>query len=228
MATKLIPSQVAGEPGGLYTEVFGALEFSSTYGSLIGATATATVTATESGGAVTSVTIGAGGTYGTIPPALVVVGGGGSGAVLQAVVSSNTVSAVNIIKPGSGYTTNPSVLVLNELLLIDFVNSNHAGWPTFLEAKTTASRSAPRQWHFNLAGSLVGGAAVFSMDLIPIPAEVAPSVPLATLGGVGFSLANAAVRLYKNGTEFTPGTTLDSGLTGTLQNALRLKYKKNL
>lgn len=70
--------------------------------------ATATATASVSGGAVTSVTVtDGGGGYSTAP--LVRFFGTGTGAAATAVVTNGAVSAINVTSGGTGYTSPPSV-----------------------------------------------------------------------------------------------------------------------
>jgi hypothetical protein len=72
-----------------------------------GATATAVLTAD----AVTSVTIGTGGTGYTNAPSVTFTGGGGTGAAATATVSGGAVTAINITNGGSGYTSAPTVVI---------------------------------------------------------------------------------------------------------------------
>lgn len=69
----------------------------------------ATGSAALSGGGVSAVTIGVGGTAYTNPPTVVFSGGGGSGASAYATVANGAVTGVTITVAGSGYTTAPSV-----------------------------------------------------------------------------------------------------------------------
>ena len=58
---------------------------------------------------ITNVTISSGGTSYYGAPQLVVAGGGGYGLKLDAVVSNGTISQVNILESGAGFTSSPSV-----------------------------------------------------------------------------------------------------------------------
>ncbi|WP_215754211.1 hypothetical protein [Acetobacter sp. P5B1] len=72
-----------------------------------GATATAAIT----DGAVSSVTVSAGGTGYSVAPIVSLTGGGGTGATAVAVVSGGAVTAINVVSAGSGYTTAPTVTI---------------------------------------------------------------------------------------------------------------------
>lgn len=76
-----------------------------------GAGAGATGTAVETGGAVTSITLGAGGSGYTTAPGVVITGGGGSGATATATISGGAVTGFVVTNGGSGYTSAPTVTV---------------------------------------------------------------------------------------------------------------------
>jgi YHYH protein len=67
--------------------------------------------ATISGGAVTLVTVSAGGSLYQSPPAVTFTGGGGSGASATAVVSGGVVAGVTMVSGGLGYTSAPAVTI---------------------------------------------------------------------------------------------------------------------
>ena len=69
----------------------------------------ATATATVDDGAVTAVTVSAGGSDYTVAPVVSLSGGGGSGATAVAVVSDGAVTAINVVSAGTGYTSAPTV-----------------------------------------------------------------------------------------------------------------------
>jgi len=65
-------------------------------------------------GKIISVTINHGGTgyvSGDCAPYLTVTGGGGTGAILEAVVTDGVITGVNVINPGSGYTSAPTITI---------------------------------------------------------------------------------------------------------------------
>lgn len=67
--------------------------------------AAATVTFTESGGAYTAPVITSGGSGYIVPPKVTPTGATGSGAVLTAEITGGVVTGINIVDPGTGYTT---------------------------------------------------------------------------------------------------------------------------
>ena len=71
----------------------------------------AAAAATVSGGAVTVVSVTAGGTLYQSVPLVTFSGGGGSGAAATAVLNNGIVTAVNITSGGSGYTSTPTVKI---------------------------------------------------------------------------------------------------------------------
>ena len=74
----------------------------------------AKATSTITGDAVTSITITDGGAHykQATPPSVTITGGGGSGATATATVSSTgIVNGITITSGGSGYTTNPTVVI---------------------------------------------------------------------------------------------------------------------
>lgn len=72
-----------------------------------GGTGTAALTAT----AVTSVTVGVGGTGYTAAPAITFTGGGGSGAAAHAVLTAGVITSFVVTAGGTGYTSVPTVVV---------------------------------------------------------------------------------------------------------------------
>jgi hypothetical protein len=71
----------------------------------------ATGTASVSGGAVTSVTVTAGGMQYQSAPLVTFSGGGGTGAAATALLTGGVVTAVNVTNGGSGYTSPPVVTI---------------------------------------------------------------------------------------------------------------------
>lgn len=115
-----------------------------------GATATATVT----GGEVTGLTVGAGGTgYTTAPLVALTGGGGGTGATATATVSGGAVTGFTVTNPGSGYTSAPTVTLTPAATSdigpqLDTLRSAEGGWnglafDTELDADT---KEAAAQW----------------------------------------------------------------------------------
>ena len=72
-------------------------------------------TAVVVGGAVTSITVTAGGSGYTTAPTVSITGGGGSGAAGTAVVVGGVVTSITVTAGGSGYTTAPTVSLTNVL-----------------------------------------------------------------------------------------------------------------
>ena len=64
-----------------------------------------------SGGAVTSVTVTAGGANYQSPPAVTFTGGGGSGAAATALVSGGVVTGLALVSGGTGYTSAPTLVI---------------------------------------------------------------------------------------------------------------------
>lgn len=226
MSSVLRVSKVMGEPGGLQTEIFGQLIFSGAYGDLIGVSSGATVTATESGGVVTSASVSGGGSGYTVPPALVVLGGGGFGAELKATISGGAVSAVTVVRGGLGYTSNPSVLVVNEFLILDFVDQNTMSLPIFKEALTSASIKPPIEVQWNYDPTYQGGAATYTFRLIPVGVLTAPLISSSLLA-FGNQMALVGVEVFKNAAQFTVGSNYDAALTSSNLSTVALKYRKN-
>lgn len=78
----------------------------------------ATATATAAGNVVTGVSVTAAGSGYIIPPAVVLEGGGGSGATAVAVLNAEgEVTAINVVNPGTGYTSAPTVSFVTEGLV---------------------------------------------------------------------------------------------------------------
>lgn len=72
-----------------------------------GATGTAVLTSL----AVSSVTLGTGGSGYLTPPPVTVYGGGGTGALVIAIVSAGAVTGFTVVNGGSGYTSVPTIIV---------------------------------------------------------------------------------------------------------------------
>lgn len=72
-----------------------------------GATGTAVLTAM----ALTSITLGSGGTNYTVAPTVTLTGGGGSGATAHAVLTGSAVTSYVVDAGGSGYTSVPTVVI---------------------------------------------------------------------------------------------------------------------
>ena len=60
-------------------------------------------------GAVTSITVGNGGTNYTVAPTVVLSGGGGASATATATVSNGIITGITVTNGGTGYTTSPTV-----------------------------------------------------------------------------------------------------------------------
>ena len=60
---------------------------------------------------ITSCTVNSSGNGYTLAPVVTISGGGGSGATAAATISGGVVTAVNILTPGSGYTSIPTVMI---------------------------------------------------------------------------------------------------------------------
>ena len=98
---------------------FGVQEFACTGGpantlygeALIGSNGgvTATGTASEVSGGVTSVLVTNGGTLYESPPSITFSGGGGAGATATATLTNGVVTGVTVTNPGSGYGSAPAV-----------------------------------------------------------------------------------------------------------------------
>lgn len=71
-------------------------------------------TAVLGGGAVTSVTLVAGGSGYTSPPTVLLTGGGsaGHGARVQATVVGGAITGFTVVSPGAGYTSPPTVTII--------------------------------------------------------------------------------------------------------------------
>ncbi|MBV8704971.1 MAG: serine hydrolase [Acetobacteraceae bacterium] len=67
--------------------------------------------ATVANGQVAGLTVTAGGSYSSGAPDVTIVGGGGTGAQAQAVLTGETVSDLQLIDPGQGYTAPPVVSI---------------------------------------------------------------------------------------------------------------------
>ncbi|GBQ66228.1 hypothetical protein AA0474_1058 [Acetobacter lovaniensis NRIC 0474] len=128
-------------PGTLYV---GAIASAGT-----GATATATVT----GGEVTGLVVGNGGTGYTTAPLVAITGGGGAGATATATVSGGAVTGFTVTNPGSGYTSAPTVTLTpaatsNIGPQLDALRSAEGGWNGLaFDAELDAdTKEAAAQW----------------------------------------------------------------------------------
>lgn len=64
----------------------------------------------DTSGKVTSISVDDGGQFYQEPPYVLIDGGGGLGAKAEAIVSQGKVTGINVIQPGSGYTSSPNVI----------------------------------------------------------------------------------------------------------------------
>jgi hypothetical protein len=81
--------------------------------------AAATVTFTEAGGEYTVPVLGSGGSGYVVAPKVTATGATGSGAVLTATITDGVVTAINIVNPGSGYTTATATIEApNKLIFV--------------------------------------------------------------------------------------------------------------
>lgn len=69
----------------------------------------ATATASISSGAVSSISVTAGGTGYSMNPTVTITGGGGTGAIATSVISNGVVTGITVVSGGSGYTGAPTV-----------------------------------------------------------------------------------------------------------------------
>ncbi len=74
----------------------------------------ATGVVTVSAGAVTAVTLVAGGSFYVNAPLCVLTGGGGTGATITATVTNNAISAYTVTAGGTGYVTAPTLKVISQ------------------------------------------------------------------------------------------------------------------
>jgi len=74
-------------------------------------TAAASGTASVSGGAVTGISVAAGGGGYQVAPTVSIQGGGGTGATATATVSNGAVTGFTVTAAGTGYTTAPTVIL---------------------------------------------------------------------------------------------------------------------
>jgi FtsP/CotA-like multicopper oxidase with cupredoxin domain len=96
------------------------------FGDGTGANATATVSA---GGAITAITVTAGGSgYTAAATTVEIIGGGGTGATATAVVTSGVITAINVTHGGSGYNSAPGIRkFVDSLPGLGAVNANDLG-----------------------------------------------------------------------------------------------------
>lgn len=80
-------------------------------GNYPGAKLQAVAAATETGGAVTAVTVETAGYGYTSTPAVTISGGGGTGATAVASIAEGSVTAISVTAAGTGYTSAPTVTV---------------------------------------------------------------------------------------------------------------------
>jgi hypothetical protein len=71
----------------------------------------ATATATISGGAVTAISITAGGQGYSLNPVITLTGGDGTGATASCVATNGVITAINVTNGGTGYTVAPTVSI---------------------------------------------------------------------------------------------------------------------
>ena len=69
-------------------------------------------------GTVESITISNPGEFFETPPLIQLIGGGGSGAQAEAEINLGKITAINILNPGGGYTSSPSVIFTRDTNLI--------------------------------------------------------------------------------------------------------------
>ena len=69
-------------------------------------------------GTVESITISNPGEFFETPPLIQLIGGGGSGAQAEAEINLGKITAINILNPGGGYTSPPSVIFTRDTNLI--------------------------------------------------------------------------------------------------------------
>ena len=93
------------------TNFTGAGQFKFALVTSTNANHTATATAVDSSGFITSYILTSGGSGYVTAPAVTVFGGGGSGATATASISGGVVTGVNVVTPGSGYTSTPTVTI---------------------------------------------------------------------------------------------------------------------
>ncbi|WP_182356660.1 structural cement protein Gp24 [Komagataeibacter europaeus] len=108
---------VAGT-GGCTVAAFGWIQgdgqtvLNSPPGQSVGTGAAAAATLTD--GAVSAITVSAGGTGYTAAPTVTLTGGGGTGATATATIYGGAVTGITITNGGTGYTTAPTVAITQE------------------------------------------------------------------------------------------------------------------
>lgn len=114
----------------------------------VGATATAGVAS----GAVTAITLVAGGTGYATAPSVVFEGGGGSGAAATASVAEGVVTGITVTAGGTGYDSAPTVTLVPAepapATQLDTLRSANASWHGFAPAfePALAEKQAMAQW----------------------------------------------------------------------------------
>ncbi|MGH9523766.1 MAG: kelch repeat-containing protein, partial [Terriglobales bacterium] len=113
---------------------------------------TATATATVYLGAVSGISVNAGGSGYASAPTVTLVGGDGTGATAVAVLTGDAVSAINVVSGGTGYTIAPVVVVAPPpgTAVVNWLAASLAHWYTFQCNANDQIGSAD--------GTLVGGA----------------------------------------------------------------------
>lgn len=110
------------------------------YGAGLGSGATAT--ASRTGGAVSSISVGAGGSGYTSAARVVITGGGGTGATATPVVTDGVVTGVTVTAGGSGYTSDPTVTIIPKdqdfLVIVWMKLPALADWPTTADYNSAA------------------------------------------------------------------------------------------
>jgi len=119
----------------------------------------ATITVTESGGAVNACHVGAGGTGYQSPPAVLLSGGGGLGALVYPSVSGGAVVSCAVLSGGSGYTSNPTASVVGGTSLaitgvLDLSNSTVI-FPSMVSGSPAGPSNAAQ---YQCSGALCGSA----------------------------------------------------------------------
>ncbi|MFT8655945.1 MAG: DUF3383 family protein [Acetobacter papayae] len=122
-------------------------------GALAAAASGAEATATLTDGAVSAITISAGGTGYTTAPTVTLTGGGGTGAEATATVSGGAVTGIAVTAGGSGYTSVPTVTITaaaseDMSSQLTALRSANGGWNglAFDAELSVADKQAAAQW----------------------------------------------------------------------------------